>query len=213
MGGGVFGVHGSGTGEGSSAEVKGANEDGRADGAWLQEGNGSGSGPLRAKLEWQLINERVEGDHAEAKRRMDGLRLRLAPDTLPLALLDKGFLRSCMRAKKQDPDKAATLVKGYEGFRQKTGWLPGTISAANLRQELRTSFNMLLPYPDCYGHTVVTQTMGLLDLSLHETSMERYQQVGYYLMHRALQDPQSQLNGSDAGGTQTTPTTHVCIVS
>eukprot|EP00966_Prymnesium_polylepis_P107969 2500484-Prymnesium_polylepis.1 len=54
---------------------------------------------------------------------------------------------------------------------------------------------MVLPHADIYGHVVFTQSMGLLDLSLPGASMERYQKVGYYLLHRGLQRPAAQTAG------------------
>lgn len=136
----------------------------------------------------------MEADPAEAMRRLR-LRRAVAEAGVEDALQAAGFLRACLRAKKQDPVKAAALVQGYGSFRQKHGWIPGSVSASDLRAELRTSFNMLLPYPDVYGQTVVTQSMSLLDLSLRGTSMERYQKCGYYLLHRALQEPRTQTCG------------------
>ena len=127
-----------------------------------------------AKPEWQLINDRVEANPVEAERRLQLLRQLAASVGAPPALLESAFLRGCLRAKKQDPQKAAALVKSYESFRQKAGWTTTrSVSAAELRPELQTAFNLILPHTDRYGHTVVTQTMSLLDLSLRGTSMER----------------------------------------
>ena len=50
----------------------------------------------------------VEADPAEATRRLQLLQ-QLVADAPP-ELLDDGFLRACLRAKKQDPAKAAALV-------------------------------------------------------------------------------------------------------
>ena len=41
------------------------------------------------------------------------------------------------------------------------------------------------------GNVVLTQSMSKLRLGWHESSIERYQRAGYYLLHRALVRPES----------------------
>lgn len=104
-----------------------------------------------------------------------------------------GFARCCLRAKQYDARKALRLAADYARFRARPGW--SALSAGATEAELRTGMTMLLPEPDAYGQTVLTQRMASFDLSLAGTSAERYQRAGFYVAHRALQRPGTQLCG------------------
>lgn len=106
-----------------------------------------------------------------------------------------GFVRCCLRAKCYEAEKALKLAKNYATFRSRVGWPGPSVAVATNEAELRSGYNQLLPLPDAYGQTVVTQQMGSLDLKLPGTSIERYQRMSYYVMHRALMRPASQLDG------------------
>ncbi|KAL1511141.1 hypothetical protein AB1Y20_005960 [Prymnesium parvum] len=156
--------------------------------AAADEGWGGGGG-------WQAIAAAAEAEGGEAEAREQQLRQLLGGARLAEALGSRGFLRACLRAKKYEPAKAAALMQAYDAFRTAAGWPPPSVSAAGVEAELRTGFNMLLPCVDVYGYTVYTQTMARLDLRLPHASMERYQKMGYYLLHRGLRRRVAQTHG------------------
>ena len=151
--------------------------------------------PDQPMMPWRRIMLDHEADPSVERQMVELVRGLVIGTGVPDCLVEYGFVRACLRAKKYQPQKSAALLQAYEQFRQRAGWVAGTVSEADLHALLATGFNMLLPHPDLYGHVVVTQSMGLLDLSLPDASMERYQKVGYYLLHRALQRGRAQTHG------------------
>jgi len=118
------------------------------------------------------------------------LRDNLPPEFAP-HLLNAVFLERCLRSKKLCRDKAEAVVRNYATFRRLQGW--NTVSAAGVLREARTGFNTLLLCTDVGGRVVVTQRMARLDLRRRDpetgkrtTSIEVYQRMAYYLLHRAL---------------------------
>lgn len=145
---------------------------------------------------WRQILQNVEESGDETINiKIRQLRSLLGSAQVPSGLLEDGFLKACLRAKKYNPPKAAELLLAYEGCRTTCGWVRSSPSAAALQPEIASGFNTLLPYPDVYGHTVVTQTMQRMDLSIPGASVERYQKIGYYLLHRALRQETAQVKG------------------
>jgi hypothetical protein len=134
--------------------------------------------PLEPELERDISRLRASLEHA----------LPAGPSPL---LLSASFLERCLRSKKMSPSRAETVVRRYAQFRQLPGW--ETINAAGVAREARTAFNTVLPCPDACGRVVLTQRMSRLDLRLgaaqpgeRPTSIEAYQRMAYYLLHRAL---------------------------
>lgn len=120
-------------------------------------------------------------------------RLRRAGPDPMLPQEERSLLLACLRAKKYDAHKAASLLASYNGFRLKCGWTPSTMTATSLQTELASGLNLLLPQRDAHGHWVITQQMARL---LGTTSpIETMQRSGFYLMHRALQRSEAQTHG------------------
>jgi len=114
----------------------------------------------------------------------------LPPEFAP-HLLGAVFLERSLQSKKLCRDKAEAVVRNYAIFCQLQDW--NTVNAAGVLREARTGFNTLLPCTDVGGRVVLTQRMAWLDLRRRDpetgkstTSIEAYQRMAYYLLHRAL---------------------------
>lgn len=109
------------------------------------------------------------------------------------SLIGPGFLRAMLRAKKYCQVHAACTLRNYMQFRFDVGWHEQTLDAADVKAELYSGTNMLLPGLDAYGHVVITQQMSRM--LRHRGAVEGHQRAGYYLLHRALQRPNAQTRG------------------
>ncbi len=158
-------------------------------------------GDVRAKADaWRLLLQDVESDPAAAHQRVAELRTLVEQHNAAAAdahvCCAAPFLRCCLRAKKYELPKALRLAINYDAYRRRCSWPNGSISVSELRPELESGFNLVLPKSDAHGQVVITQTMSRLNLSLPGASVERYQRAGYYLIHRALHErPAAQLDG------------------
>ena len=94
------------------------------------------------------------------------------------------FLTCCLRAKEYVHGDALQLASNYTAFRRSVGW--HDVRAAAVRDELLSGVHQLLDATDRHGHCLVTMRMGAFDWS-SGSSFERFQRMGYYVMHRALQ--------------------------
>jgi len=165
-----------------------------------KEGNeclSSANAAFRSTIAHAEASETAENMKAELLAMVRQANAKREKKGKPLIPETPGFLRSALRAKKYQLDKAFNITAHYTDFVHQIGWLDNDKmpNAKRSSPELKTCFNMLLPQPDIHGNVVLTQQLALLDLNLAGASLESYQKAGYYLLHRALQRREAQLGG------------------
>ena len=152
----------------------------------------SPSPPYTRQEEWRAAIADLESVPDAMASRLTELRNRTAAVADHLS---NGFLRSCLRARWYDVDKASKVVQHYLAFRSRhASWLLPCHAAASSKRSSKTGFNELLPSQDAAGHVVITQRMGLLETG-RPGVIERHQRAGYYLLHSALQREGAQTRG------------------
>ena len=143
---------------------------------------------------WRAIIAQEEQGRGAAEKLVE-LRALLLQSGEPAVHTTDAYLTCCLRAKKYAVPKASAVAINYARFRRRFRWDEVPLGAASVRAELCSGAHQLLPDADRHGHVVLTQRMRLLDWSSATASLERYQQAGYYLLHRALQRPAAQTCG------------------
>ena len=113
-------------------------------------------GDVRAKADaWRLLLQDVESDPEAAQQRVAELHTLVEQHNAAAAdahvCCAAPFLRCCLRAKKYELPKALRLAINYDAYRRRCSWPTGSISVSELRPELESGFNLVLPKSDAFG--------------------------------------------------------------
>ncbi|GAB5035282.1 retinaldehyde-binding protein 1 [Nannochloropsis oceanica] len=107
--------------------------------------------------------------------------------------LPRGFLLQCLRSRSGVYDEALMVARNFLAFRRGAGW-PLRLKAKDVMGgPLESGAHWILPGRDKEGRGIFVFNVGKIDT--RKASLEKYQQVGAYLVERFTRDEEMQRTG------------------